>query len=440
MTEPNQEKTIESQINNLAIDQTVADIGLLKEYQNINKRAAQGELITAEDFRKAEQKYNIAIQHISETAGQVISEEAAKTAHNQEEIIPIAKDLSNKLSEQSATYLDIYKKTHPDVLSDIENVANLDNSFLKQHKNAPEKNTSISSNIDSNKELVTDLLSKNNGVAIADIHTKSDSLKLIADNMADYKNAGVDTVYMEIGNSEYQSLSSLSIEQLKEKINSRTPEEISAAISENKKHFHSDVGHDSYGDMMKVFLAAKENGVEIISIDKTGSARNFESRNVEHRISSSNYEFTENIEQDRKQNHKEGKYLVFGGENHFGEKGQQRGLVDEALGIPVVAFTEENNTKITKGTNPNGADFYIPPTHSEPAQSNKQPPPAQKSEQTSSLSSKTAAAIPDHIKALAMNACTVKLECTNSSVQKATTSAPTQTVTVAKAQDGHGVA
>ena len=120
---------------------------------------------------------------------------------------------------------------------------------------------------------------------------------------------------------------------------------------------------DLFGDMRKLVLAAKENNIRIVNIDKQDPARDLEIKtSMPHRYASTNFTWAENIEEDREQ-HPEGKYIVWGGASHLmtNETGI-RGLVDEKLGIPVVAFDKRDKYSlpvIENGESKNGADFYL---------------------------------------------------------------------------------
>ena len=347
-----EEPELSDQIANTAIR-------MLKSYSYLHMKAKDGEKVTAEDFNRVDTLYNKMIGAVADKVDDIIAKDPTKEKYVEESREKAQKKVENWLAE------------HPYVLGDINDIKPLDEVFRKQYlANAPSKNLSISSDTITPPQLMSELLAKNPGIAIGDAHTNSTSFPLISNNIATLKKSGVDTIYLEMGPQEFSEMNKLSVSELKKSLEARTPEIIEKEAREYAQSYGKELSngskiHDAAGDKLRLFLAAKENGIDIINIDKKGPARDAEGDLSEiHRIASSNFTFSENIINDRKNKPKDGKYVVLSGIGHFGAATQDsRGLIDERLGIPVIMFdNRDGNTKspILKGEGHNGADFYIP--------------------------------------------------------------------------------
>ncbi|MGE0753954.1 MAG: hypothetical protein AB7L92_02200 [Alphaproteobacteria bacterium] len=213
--------------------------------------------------------------------------------------------------------------------------------------------------------LITDLLAKNDGLAIGEVHTFDDSYRLISDNMATFKKAGVDTLYLEIRDEsleEYRALSSDELRQLARNrqykdITVRSPQQVASNYNLRK----SDDVDPAWYEMM---ATAKDHGIRLIGMDQYDGFSDL-------RISTCNFTWTDNIKADRKwleeQGQGGGKYIVLGGNNHFTNKHyaydmHRIGLVDDALGIPTIMpdkMAYNAQPPFERGRSANGPDFYV---------------------------------------------------------------------------------
>ncbi|MEK6745483.1 MAG: hypothetical protein AABY33_00420 [Pseudomonadota bacterium] len=334
------------------IENDIADarIKLLKSYLAIKERAKKGEHITADDFTRAENEYNKVMKPIND------------------DLRVMPKEAADEIREKANKQLQKWHEENPSAKKELNNTDDLNEIFRRDYiKDAPAKHTSIAPSTNTPKELLVDLLSKNPGIAIGDYHNSSSSYPLVSNNMTDLKKAGVDTIYFDADSAGFSKLSNMSIKDLKEELAKRTPEVIK---QENEKggpgsyKFKEPI--DRYGDELRLFLAAKENGIRIINIDKDDPARGFESGGAgNNRTASTNYTWTERILEDHKEMPRSGKYIILGGGGHFGSSDYEttKGYVDDRLGIPFVTFDNRDvneKSPILKGNSKNGADYYLP--------------------------------------------------------------------------------
>ena len=260
----------------------------------------------------------------------------------------------------SKEIIDYWKQINPEKMRIIKNTQGMDNSFQNIYiSGAPTKNLTLPDCTDTSEKLLSALLHNNAGVAIGDNHSQEAAKKFIIDNIKVLKRSGVDTIYLEMSENYFSDLNKLSITELRDKINNITPEESQKNAQLNAESHDTKNGHDSHTAFLKLFLSAKENGIDIVNIDKTGDAREF----AFNRASSTNYTWTENILKDRINKLQDGKYIVFGGKGHFTQSHKANGLVDEALGLPVISFDNRNiniSNQVLRGTSTSGEDFYLP--------------------------------------------------------------------------------
>jgi hypothetical protein len=354
MTETVIEKPLAEQLEAVAQARASAAIELYTAYKNISERAKNGGYITADDFIKAENRYNQLMEPIEKSEYELLNKKTRS---------------KNETADIKANYVkEYYKKivnwenSNPEIINGFNDVKFMDEAFQRQYLAFPTKNLSLPANTETPQQLITALLKNNDGIAIGDIHSHtSASMSFISDNIKTFKKARVDTIYIEMEEYEYKEINQLSTVELKTRLNARTPDDIKADAQELAKHYGVKEAGDAYGDTMRLFLAAKENGIRIANIDKQGPIRNFEAT---MRSPSTNFIWTENIISDRKNAEPGSKYIVWGGAGHFTNSIVENGLVDERLGIPLIAFDSREKDAgkplIIKGDSPNGADFYLP--------------------------------------------------------------------------------
>ncbi|MEK6746786.1 MAG: hypothetical protein AABY33_07125 [Pseudomonadota bacterium] len=363
--------SIQKSIEEDASKQTAAKIEFLTDYIDISKKAAAGQQISADDFNSAAERYNIKTSDLLTRYKNYISSTTGISDEEKKQLQDAAKKIKNATLEKADNQITGWKKNNPEV----ENIAaNLDNTFISQHlSKAPSINLTLPEGIDTPEKLISALLKNNPGIAIGDLHIRDAAMNFLTNNMRNFKKSGVDTIYLEVSQSDFLLYSKLSIDELKAKLEEITPQ-VSKKISELwSKEYGAGRSDDLPSAQIKLFLAAKENGVDIVNIDERRPEAFYPVR-----VAVTNFAWTEAIKKDREQNHRTGKYAAFGGLDHFTGSGlnhyegtilssiKTRGFVDDALGLPVIAFDKREAGKgefALRGTSANGADFYLPAGH-----------------------------------------------------------------------------
>ena len=246
---------------------TLTRIELLKTYAALNEKA-KTEKITADDYNRAEKELNERTWAIRKDVSELLDKLGIPTTDNTEQL--------KNFSGISNDRIEKWKSVNPEIIEAIANVKNLDDAFRRDYlTNSPQKNLTIPENTDTPEKLLATLLQNNTGVAIGDWHSKTDSIYLIHNNMKTLKNAGVDTIYLELDEPSFSNFKLMSIAELQDKLNNRTPEERKRSAEINAKNNHTKEADDDFGANLHLFLSAKENGINIVNIDKIGSARVF---------------------------------------------------------------------------------------------------------------------------------------------------------------------
>lgn len=347
----------EDKIKSLAKEFAEASIKWFSNYAALNKKAQQGN-ITADDFNKIDNDYNEQIEAIRKKEKLLLSE-----SEDPKSQVKILEEEIKRISQ-------LWRINNPEIMESAGNVKVFDEAFRKIYlSGAPQKNLTLPEGTNTPEAMLSALLQNNAGIAIGEHHTKNTASNFIINNMELLKNSGVDTIYLEIGTNSFNELKNSSIEELKamlleEEKNTTENKELIVKSYGNKQNIQNT--DDLFISRIKLFLSAKQHGIDIVNIDQKDSARELSGElinsSIETRFSSTNYTWTENILKDR-QTKTGGKYIVFGGFSHFGVFENSTGLVDEALGLPVIAFDNRNTdteTKILRGNNTKGADFYLP--------------------------------------------------------------------------------
>ncbi|MFN9111287.1 MAG: hypothetical protein ACK5XN_14590, partial [Bacteroidota bacterium] len=186
---------------------------------------------------------------------------------------------------------------------------------------------------------------------------------LVADQMALLRRAGVDTVYVERDkkwNDEYQQLSDDEIRSL---MATRVLADKNISIFSAKEvaqTYGKQQADDTWFQWMRMELAARREGIRVVGIDSDRPAAGIIPA---LRVDSTNPVWTDNIERDRvnlrSAGAPEGKFIVIGGQGHFSN--DPSGYVDEALGVPYLAFDPDVKTPegFNRGRTKLGADFYL---------------------------------------------------------------------------------
>lgn len=353
------EPSVNNRLYTLTKEKVAADKELFTAYGAITKKAEAGGIITANDFNRPEEVYNKKAQGFENRGYNLITSGAAGISEVLNRGKHYQKELENHTKE--------WQTNNPEILKEVANTKPLDEAFSRQYlTNATPKSLSLSASTDTPQELIRDLLKKNDGMVIAaSSHSNETPSSFICDNIKILKKAGVDTIYIESDTASFLSLSNLSVAELRTKLSEREPEDVASDKKATAEHYGTKQADDKKAALIRLFAEAKENGIEIVNIDKKDPARSKEAlESQEHRVASTNFTWTENIITDRKNKPDNGKYVVFGGSGHFiSSMAGSKGLVDERLGIPVVAFdnrVKDEKQPILKGDSHNGADFYLP--------------------------------------------------------------------------------
>lgn len=229
----------------------------------------------------------------------------------------------------------------------------------------PAKNLSLDAATDTREELLPDLLSKNPGVAVTDIHIYGESKSLLAQQMATLKKSGVDTIYIEENSNKFKEYQDLSLAELKQLKADRRYKEVFLFTPPDREPDNPERSRmDVDGANLDFLIALRENNIRLVNIDHPEPARGF--ADMAHRLGDTNMSWAEAIRRDREmlaaQGKGGGKYIVWGGIDHFVDRVDGKGLVDDVLGIPTIGFDrlrKDAPVAIRRGEH-NEADFYLP--------------------------------------------------------------------------------
>ncbi|MEM7205843.1 MAG: hypothetical protein AAF628_36655 [Planctomycetota bacterium] len=319
-------------VKKLAAEATRAVATLLDDYGNIHVQARENvDIDIAGSLRDAERRFNAkhpALQRVDELLGP-------------ESSLPSADQ--DKLKRYLADQL---RSAHTKYAERVETSA-LDQQFHKRFL-PPMKaeSTQIGGHVTNRESLIRDLIRANPGVALADIHSHPDVIRLLGDGIPMLAQEGVDTVYLEDDHDDFQYWHDQSTDQLRQHI-----EEIGAGTAPVTPHRR---------EIATFWLAARENDIRVVNIDKPGPARLYERVFTNQRVATTNFQWTDQIIKDREI--REGKYIVFAGIEHFrvNHRLQTNGLVDDALGIPTLAFRPlQSGLEFKQGDHALAPDFWI---------------------------------------------------------------------------------
>jgi hypothetical protein len=216
----------------------------------------------------------------------------------------------------------------------------LEDAFTCEYVNtAPKKNITVDPKTHDEAGLLVDLLRRNPGIAIGDVHITTKAEDLLINNMALLKANHVDTIYVEAPQAE--KFSSLTSAQLRMLAHDHHLGKFSIPTTQQwADAYGQQVSEDVPGAILLMMAAAKDNGIRVAYMDKPdGVARSYEAMTcMKHRVASDNFIWTDFIRNDRKDKDPEGKYIVWGGLAHFIGLDKGKGMVAEALGIPLLAY------------------------------------------------------------------------------------------------------
>jgi hypothetical protein len=249
---------------------------------------------------------------------------------------------------------------------------------------AHQENTEIRKTTNTEKELLKDLFANNRGVAIGESHDCRAAGDFIMRNLKQMKKAGLDTIYIEFDPEvvEYfQSSDIADLKTLRDNINKAyrdkghpEHEAFNTILREEAAFYNGDMTVDQAFQFnisrVDIAISARENGIRLAKMDVAPEEvkKQCTMENGD-RIGKANHSWTKAVEDDRKQVDPkgEGKFLVWGGYNHFVDSEWGKGLVDDKLGIPTIGFTRSSMPKalgfmekdFQKAAGANQPDFWI---------------------------------------------------------------------------------
>jgi hypothetical protein len=352
-------------------------------YRDIEETALAGKTVRGRDFIDSEAIYNQHMEHIRQQAREAIVMHIAALPQPAPDHCGAVPSFADRVEQQyrDFKYAVILQQGEDHIWGEKKisigahskaDIEALDRAFQKHYVDgAPVENKTLDAAVVTQRGLLTALLQQNRGIALGDFHTQEEPVKLLTDNMALLKKLGVDTIYTEYSDS-FNQINAMSIADLKELAERHEKNGVRIPTAEEQATYYK-VDHS--GDSAKIFIemliAAKEQGILVVNIDRQGKAREDEGLTTpySYRVAQTNFIWTDNILADRENIQKttgaEGKFVVFGGFNHFADSATGKGMVDEALGIPFLANSQGGKSQPAEFmTGPVGwgaPDFYLRP-------------------------------------------------------------------------------
>lgn len=354
----------------MARKQVQAEFDLLAAYINLSKKARTwGSVIKNSDFEKIQDDFNNSIDAIKDEQ-QHFFDNPEKSLLKEKELYRkyFSQNNLGKIGEDFAK--EFFKKDSPEKVAEyLKGTVPLDRAFKREY-GFKKKSLNVPDNVESPEQLLGFLLENNSGIAVGDTHTRNTAANFLVSNMEKFKKSGVDTIYYEHPTESFNKLNNSSIEELKKMLADITPEMSKEYANLTAKHYRVKNADDIPSATIKLFIAAKENNMEVVNIDKKSHSRDVESNAMAKsaevddlfmpiRLASTNFTWTDAIIKDRKNKSENSKYIIFGGASHF--RDENGGLIDNALGIPYIDFSNHANTnEFIKNKSKHGADFYLP--------------------------------------------------------------------------------
>jgi hypothetical protein len=324
---------------------------LLTAYLDIRFKATAGHAVAAEDFLKPEKKYNDALAGLG-------VEEHLKSQRMDIDAYQSALRMGMNELFAAQPRLQMAFDAFP-----------IDQAFYRDRVRpaAYTENTTLDPNIQTEVGLIIDLLRKNRGIVFGDIHTQDEAPLFMEQYMTLFKAQGVDTIYVE-NVPDFERMNKLTSDELRilarkgEYQGIKIPDAVDTARMYNVTH-----ADENTAAFVLMLAAAKEQDISVVDIDKQRPASELESD--VSRIATTNYVWSERINNDRERRAQEGlpdgKFVAWGGMGHFisdRERGVvMTGMVDEAIGAPLLGFKPAKALAgaFEKSDNPNGPDFYL---------------------------------------------------------------------------------
>ena len=368
---------------------------LLDSYVAIYEAAKAGKPIAAVDFTQVEERYNHKMTALLADVEKALPGIAAEDGRfgiighpksmevtdpfapppanptqwvvSPDEIKDRVRDLSFRFKQSMFIPLGELETLTPKQQEALNEYSVYEQAITQRFGAPPAKHLDVDLGDKSRQEVMGALLANNPGVAVGDIHVFGESMAMLADQAKAFKAARVDTFYIEDSQNHFDAYSRLSLAELKQLHEKRELGELMLfSPRDDDPKDPAKTRLDSDGAYIEMLIAARENGIRVVRIDKDGAAREADLV-MAHRLSSTNMTWSEKILADRRHLAAEGKtggkFIVWGGLDHFTDNGDGKGLVDDVLGLPVVTFDKghkDDPHAVRKGKGGYEADVYLP--------------------------------------------------------------------------------
>ncbi|MFO0389777.1 MAG: hypothetical protein ACK502_08700 [Alphaproteobacteria bacterium] len=164
-----------------------------------------------------------------------------------------------------------WNEEHEDKLKGLD-IDAINSALLKQSRKSgeiPRENIQLDPETKNTPELFKDLLSKNPGIAIADVHIFDDSFAMVDKHMATLKQAGVDTIYIEADPDWVKKVVSFSPEDIQKLQAEGKRGDISIRTAQqNAWNYKMHTSEDFFAGMLNMIKSAKEHGIAVKGMDE----------------------------------------------------------------------------------------------------------------------------------------------------------------------------
>ncbi len=240
---------------------------------------------------------------------------------------------------------DNWKLAGQQIASAIETFREFPNTPSPRNADTHQKDLTLPAGTDTVGKFIENILVPNKGLMIAGIRTQSADFPLVFNNTGNLKDAWADTIYLDVDKKDFDKLSKLSVPELQARLDSRTKEMIKAESDQVAKKYSTKSAHDHNGELLKLFLEAKTNNIELVHLDKAEDAAKNSIMIAAH----------------QKGKPEDSRYLVLADITDLASLQHAKSLAKE-LEIPTVAFDKsvENAFKARKTDSKKDFDFYLP--------------------------------------------------------------------------------
>jgi hypothetical protein len=363
---------------------------LMDSYVAIYEAAKEGKPIAAVDFEQVEKRYSQKMKRllaeVEKKVPAIVRKEEKEGllggavpidpfADNQDKAnLKVPPEVITQRIRELATNFRMAGYLEVGMLEDISPKAQAaltdhqvyDDALARRHGAFPRKDLSLSPGVNTREELLHDVLSKNPGVAVGDIHIFGEAASFITQQIKTLKESKVDTLYLEANSEMFDKYQNMSIAELKKLVAERKYKDNYLFSPADKDPNNPEKTRlDNDGTYVEMLIALRENNIRVVNIDKPEPGRSFET--MEHRIATTNMTWVELVQEDRKklaaQGKRGGKYVVWTGYDHLIDNDVGDGRVDDVLGVPVLAFEpgrKDSTQAFRRGISENEPDFYLP--------------------------------------------------------------------------------